>query len=111
MRCFLNALGSAHPRAARRTLPVMGIVSHWRGSCSFWPWPSFLRVLLLPALPALQDDLANVGMDLCFETQVQGVVAVCEDFLRRQVAGLCRPGDIRYDATSRTTCRKGASWR
>ena len=72
MRCFLNALGSAHPRAARRTLPVMGIVSHWRGSCSFWPWPSFLRVLLLPALPALQDDLANVGMDLCFES-VEGL--------------------------------------
>src|SRR5215467_5691112 len=43
--------------------------------------------------------------------QVQGVVVVCEDFLRRQVAGLCRPGDIRYDATSRPTCRKGASWR
>ena len=46
-----------------------------------------------------------------FMAQVQGVVAVWEDFLRRQVAGLCRPGDIRYDATSRPTCRNGASWR
>ena len=51
------------------------------------------------------------GAGLSTAAQVQGVVAVCEDFLRRQVAGLCRPGDIRYDATSRTTCRKGASWR
>ena len=48
---------------------------------------------------------------LSIGAQVQGVVAVWEDFLRRQVAGLCRPGDIRYDATSRPTCRKGASWR
>ena len=29
------------------------------------------------------------------EAQVQGVVAVCEDFLRRQGAGLCRHGDSR----------------
>ena len=32
-------------------------------------------------------------------------------FLRRQGSGLCRPGDIRYEAPSRTTGRKGASWR
>src|SRR6266516_1868764 len=62
-----------------------------------------------------QDDHASVDLPnqplKRVIPQVQGVVAVCEDFLRRQVAGLCRPGDIRYDATSRTTCRKGASWR
>ena len=32
-------------------------------------------------------------------------------FLRRQGSGLCRHGDIRYDATSRKTCRRGALWR
>ena len=43
--------------------------------------------------------------------QVQGVVAVCEDFLRRQGSGLWCHGDIGYDATSSKTGRKGASWR
>ena len=45
------------------------------------------------------------------KSQVQEVVAVCEDFLCRQGAGLCRHRDIRYDATSRKTCRRGVSWR
>src|SRR5262249_34682940 len=32
-------------------------------------------------------------------------------FLRRQGSGLCRHGDIRYDATSTKTCRRGGAWR
>jgi GNAT superfamily N-acetyltransferase len=31
-------------------------------------------------------------------------------FLSRRGSSLCRHGDMRYDATSRQTCRRGASW-
>jgi hypothetical protein len=39
----------------------------------------FLRSLQLPALPALQDGLANVGTDLCFES-VKGLGKLAGSF-------------------------------
>jgi len=60
---------------------------------------------------ALKGEIPEKTSELSQLTQVQGVVAVCEDFLRRQGSGLWCHGDIGYDATSSKTGRKGASWR
>ena len=49
----------------------------------------------------LTDWRLAVGVSLTPGSRGSGHV---RGFLRRQGSGLCHPGDIRYDATSRTTC-------
>src|SRR5215470_18642454 len=58
-----------------------------------------------------RDTTLGLAAQLCRASQVQGVVAVWGDFSLRRGASLCRHVAIRYDATTRKTCRRGVSWR
>src|SRR5215831_850709 len=64
-----------------------------------------------PRLVTNPDELAALEREIRQHTPGSRGSGHVRGFLPSQGSGLCRHGDIRYDATSSKTCRRGASWR